>query len=68
MRLARIVDELFLTPVIRVKRARDMTGVTHPTARSDLEALAELGIVERIEGLRPITYACIPIMQVVYAD
>lgn len=68
VRHSRIVDELFLSPVIRVTRARDVTNVTYPTARSDLKALERLGILKEMPGLRPITYGCLPIIEVVYAD
>lgn len=68
VRHSQIVDELFLSPVIRVTKARDLTGVTYPTARGDLKALEALGIVEEIPGLRPITYGSQPIIEVVYAD
>ncbi len=68
VRHSRIVDELFLSPVIRVTKARDITNVTYPTARGDLRALEEIGIVREIPGFKPITYACFPIMDIVYAD
>lgn len=61
-RRSRLVDELFLSPVIPVTRARDVTGVMYPTARADLRALERMGIVQEIENLRPITYECLPIM------
>lgn len=68
VRHSRLVDELFLSPVIPVTRARDVTGVTYPTARADLRALERMGIVQEIENLRPITYGCLPIIEIVYAD
>ncbi len=68
IRHSQIVDELFLSPVIRVTRARDLTGVTYPTARADLRALEQIGIVREIPGQRPITYGSLPIIEVVYAD
>ena len=67
-RLSRLIDELFLAPIMRVTRARDLTAVTYPTARTDLRTLEALGIVSEIRGLPQITYACLPIMDVVYAD
>jgi Fic family protein len=68
VRQSRLVDELFLSPVIRVTHARDITSVTYPTARADLRALERLGIVAEIPGSRPITYGCYPIIEVVYVD
>lgn len=68
VRHARLVDELFLSPVIQVTHARDLTGVTYPTARTDLRTLEELGIVKELIGPPQITYACMPIVEVVYLD
>lgn len=67
-RHSRIVDALFLSPIIRVTKARDLAGVTYPTARTDLKTLERLGIVTELPGQFRITYACLPIMQIVYAD
>jgi len=68
IRHSRLVDELFLSPIIRVTHARDLTGVTYPTARTDLKTLERLGIVTEIPGLPQITYACMPIVEIVYSD
>jgi Fic family protein len=68
VRLSALVDILFGSPILRVTHARDRTGVTYPTARADLVRLEQLGIVNRVENLEPITYACFPIFDVTYAD
>ena len=67
-RYSRIIDELFLSPVMRVTRARDLTGVTYPTARSDLRTLERIGILTQMRGQARITYVCLPIVEIVYAD
>lgn len=66
VRLSAIIDSLFASPVITVTRAREMLGVTYPTARTDLDRLQDLGILGRLEGVEPITYACHPIFDVTY--
>lgn len=68
VRLSALVDGLFESPVIRVAHAKQRTGVTYPTARTDLTKLENLGILTRLRTLEPITYACIPIFDVTYAD
>ncbi|MCB9508125.1 MAG: Fic family protein [Myxococcales bacterium] len=68
VRHSRIVDELFLSPVIQVTRARDLTGVTYPTARQDLRQLKKLGILSEVENYTPITYVCGPILSAVHDD
>lgn len=68
VRHSRLVDELFLSPIIRVTQARDLTGVTYPTARTDLQTLERLGIVVELANPSQIAYACTPIMEIVYTD
>jgi len=68
VRHSRLVDELFLRPVIQVTHARNLTNVTYPTARTDLRQLERLKIVTELPGQSPITYACLPIIEVVYKD
>lgn len=68
VRLSRLVDELFLRPVIRVTTARDLLGVTYPTARSDLRQLAKLRIIREVDTGGQITYVCVPIFRVIYED
>ena len=43
-------------------------GVTYPTAKSDLQKLASMGIVEVLDnsGMDIATYYCLPIYQVTY--
>lgn len=66
VRLARLVDELFLIPMIRVTDARDLLGVTYPTARSDLETLEGLEIVSEILGAKQKAFLSIPVFDVAY--
>lgn len=47
-RLSRIVEALFTSPLTTIPQAADLTEVTYPTAKSDVERLVGLGIV--IEG------------------
>jgi Fic family protein len=68
VRLAAIVDDLFVTPVASPARLAEKHKVTYPTARSDLKRLARAGIVEELEGTPQITYICPQILKVTYAD
>lgn len=52
-RLQLVVDKLFESPVVTVPQVRDLTKVTYPTAKSDLDRLQSLGIIS--EGPRDIT-------------
>ena len=66
VRLSRIIDRLFISPVIRVTHARDLLEVTYPTARADLMKLKDLGILTYLEAVEPTTFACLPIFAITY--
>jgi Fic family protein len=68
IRLAKLVDSLFESPVITVNQYKNMFHVTYPTARSDLKKLQALGIIWELERMNQITYYCPPIYRVTYED
>lgn len=68
VRLSRLVDSLFESPVISVNQYKKMFGVTYPTARSNLKKLEALGIVHPLERMDQITYYCRPIYTITYED
>lgn len=68
VRLAAIVDDLFITPVASVSRLAERHDVTYPTARADLRRLEKAGIVRPLESTARIAYYCPAIMDVTYAD
>jgi Fic family protein len=68
VRLVRIVDALFESPVVTVTSAQRLLEVTYPTARADLRRLEAAGILERIEGVGQITYVCGSVLRITYED
>ena len=68
VRLSKAVDNLFLAPVVTVNQYKSHFGVTYATARADLKKLAELGIVQVLEGVDLKTYYCGPIYSITYED
>jgi Fic family protein len=44
--LVKLVDFLFLSPIITVPRARALLGVTYPAAKANIDKLIQAGIVE----------------------
>jgi Fic family protein len=68
VRLSRLVDRLFSSPVINVRNYKTTFGVTYPTARSDLKKLQSLGIVEELGGMNLITYYCPSIFKLTYEE
>ena len=68
VRMSRLVDSLFKSPVITVTGYCKQFDVTYPTARSDLKKLHALGIIAPLDGLDIITYYCPSIYGVTYED
>jgi len=68
-RALALIDHLVVNPFITVRRARDILGVTDPTARSAVALLEELGVVGEITGgsWRRV-YLCRPILDIVLGD
>ena len=66
--MATMVDGLFENPVVSVKAVRNKFGVSYPTAKSDLNKLYKIGIVEPLEGMDLITYYCPAIYRITYED
>jgi Fic family protein len=68
LRLFSIVDGLFNNPVARVTTTAAECGVSYPTARTDLRRLESAGIIKHLQGSAPITYVCVPILDIIYSD
>jgi len=68
VRLSKLVDGLFSSPVISVGRYKKMFSVTYPTARSDLRKLEAAEIVKQLEHMDEITYYCPPIYTITFED
>ena len=69
-RLNRLVEELFVSPVIFSELVVRDYGVTPPTARADLQKLCNVGILRafRAPGLRGITYYSPEIFDITFAE
>jgi len=67
LRLSKLVDRLFLTPIITVNQYKRLAGVTYPTARADFKKLEEAGIVT-LMNWDQIAYSSDPIFDVIYED
>jgi Fic family protein len=59
-----LLDELFASPYITVPRATKVLGVTAPTARSALKALADVGVLSEFGGTWRRVYVARPILAV----
>lgn len=68
VRLSKLVDHLFSSPVISVNQYKKLFGVTYPTARSDLKKLEAAGIIQQLEHMDQITYYCQPIYGITFGD
>lgn len=68
LRLSRIVDDLFDSPVAVVTHVQKKYEVTYPTARSDLKKLADAGILRQFENMPQISYYCADVLDITYED
>lgn len=68
VRLSKLVDRLFSSPLITVNQYKRKFDVSYPTARSDLKKLEAAGIVQSLDGMEQITYYCIPIYRITYEE
>lgn len=56
-RLHQLLDHLFtVRPVLSTPEARDLTGVTYPTAKADLQRLVDMNILSELPEHRPTLY------------
>ncbi len=46
--LLRLVDQLFITPIITITQAQRILGVTYPSAQRNVEKLVQAGILEQV--------------------
>ncbi len=67
-RLGAIVDELFVSPVIRIPHVTKKYDVSFPTAKADLEKLVEVNILSPAKRTVQITYMCLDIINITYKD
>ncbi len=67
-RLPVIVDSLFEFPLLHISDVMERTGVTFPTARSDVEHLVESGVLRLSEGSKPMLFIAQDIYDTVFED
>lgn len=64
----QIVEMLFTNPMLDVGEVRKRFSVTYPTAKTDLERLSELGIVEALKDYSPRTYVATKVFDIAYQE
>jgi Fic family protein len=68
VRLSKIVDMLFDSPVLIAAKLPGVLDVTYPTVRSDLDQLADLGIIDQLFGAKRITYMSMQVLDMIRAE
>ena len=64
--MAQIVELVFDSPLIQVATLGRRLGVTYPTAKADIERLAQVGILKELPGVSPKTYFAPKVFMVAY--
>jgi Fic family protein len=67
MRLVRIVDGLFKSPMVRVVDAQKMLDVTYPTAKADIDRLVEAGILRELPEQSVRTFYAPEVMDIAFS-
>ena len=68
VRLTQIVDQIFHHPFIRVADLPDKLDVTYPTAKSDVDRLAQAKILKELPKVSPKTFYAPEVYEVAYDD
>ncbi len=68
VRLAKIVGDLFHTPLVRPTELARRLGMSYPTAVADIRKLVGIGILAELVGEYPKTYFAPELYGVAYAD
>ena len=67
-RLTQIVESIFHTPFVRIADLSKSLNVAYQTAKSDVERLASVGILQKLEKISPATYFAPEIFAIAYHD
>ncbi len=68
VRLNRIVDDLFVSPYVRIADLPKRLNVSYPTARTDVQRLTDAGILEELPNASQKTYYAPRVYEVIYED
>jgi Fic family protein len=68
VRLAKIVDDVFQSPFLRIADLARRLGVTYPTANADVKRLVQVGILQPLSGISPKTYYAPEVFGVAYEE
>lgn len=67
-RLGMIVDDLFDQPVVKITTVRDKYDVSYNTAKSDVEKLFRVGVLDEFADVSVRTFAATEIIDAITAD
>jgi len=68
VRAHAIIDDLFTSPVVRISQLPKKYPATYPTAKADVLALVEKGILQEIPDVRPKAYFAPGIFEIAYTE
>jgi Fic family protein len=68
VRLNRIVDDLFSSPILELAKLPERLEVTYPTAKSDVERLVDVGILAELPDMAVRTFYAPEVYRVAYGD
>lgn len=67
-RLSILIDELFISPIVKITTVAKTHSTTYPTAKSDIEKLVAANILAPLDVLGQKTYYAPEIFEITYKD
>lgn len=67
-RMHVIIENLFLNPIVRIGDVARRLGVTYPTAKTDVERLVKLDLLQEMPNMYPKAWLATPIFDASYGD
>ncbi len=63
-----LVESLFASPFVQIATLARQFGITYPTAKADLMALVDAGILTELPDHRPKAFFCAEILKIAYRE
>jgi hypothetical protein len=63
-----IVDDLFLSPIVKITKIAKEHDITYPTAKADIDKLVGVNILAPLDSMAQKTFCAPEIFEITYRD
>jgi Fic family protein len=67
-RTHKLIESLFVDPIVRISSVASKMGITYPTAKADVELLVQVGILKELINIYPKTFYSPEVFNAAYED